>query len=94
MASMGLPVAFASSSDHRRAVRPEIIMNLKKKIILRLNNNLLFSVMWQPRQGKAACPTHYSSVEEAEEENEDDVQSDNEGNTILLLYQGFQVVMC
>lgn len=27
MASMGLPLAFASSSDHRRAVSPEIFMN-------------------------------------------------------------------
>lgn len=51
--------------------------------------------MWQPRQGKAACPTHYLSVDAAEEENEDGVQSDNEGNMILLLLnQGFQLVMC
>lgn len=51
--------------------------------------------MWQPRQGRTACPTHHLSVDEVEEENEDDVQSDNEGNMmLLLLYQGFHLVIC
>lgn len=81
MASMGLPLAFASSSDHRRAVSPEIFKKLK------INNCMLSQYLFiilsckQPRQVKTVCPTHYLSADEVEEENEDDVQSDNEGNT-------------
>lgn len=45
MASMGLPLAFASSSDHRRTVSPEIFKKLKINNCMLTQYFFYYSVM-------------------------------------------------
>lgn len=83
MASMGLPLAFASSSAQRRVVSYEI----------KINWNVwgsscrwmsLFLVMWQGRRSNRK-PATYKTEPDEDEEDERDLQVDNKGNTINVL---------